>query len=287
MNRSTVDVLIPAYNAAARIGRAIRSLRAQSLRDWRAVIVDDGSTDDTAEVVRRFGDDRLVVVRSPRNLGRGRARALGLTQCTARYVALLDADDWCLPERLERLVAALEAGAGPAYAGSAAIIADGQGRASLGRGPRKDSRLPVGWNWDPAIVLHPTLCLRRIVFQHVKYSPSRISEDFGMVRRLTGRFAGLVLAEPLYVYDEEQSQTAHKYYLSSLEVLHVTWGSTPSLAKRLGAAGVVAAKVSAYGLLSLFGLKRYAVFRHTWPIPASVQERVAQLGRSFQTSTIS
>jgi glycosyltransferase involved in cell wall biosynthesis len=280
--RPSVDVLIPAHNAAGFIGRAIRSLRAQTLPDWRAVIVDDGSTDGTAAVVRAFGDERLCLVTCPRNQGRGGARRLGLGHCTAPYVALLDADDWCLPNRLQRLVAALQGDPGIAYAGSASVVMQMDGAVAGRRGPAQDERLPAGWRWDPERLFHPTLCLRREVFEQAPYSPARYSEDFVMLLRLCRRFHGCTLGEALYVYEEGASQTAMKYALKSREVARVLWQETGSLPARLGATAVIASKVAAFGAASLLGLQGRLLRERTQPLPAGAVERVLKLRSDYQ-----
>lgn len=277
MTRSAVDVLIPAYNAAATIRRAIRSLQAQTCPDWRAVIVDDGSTDETAGIVGRFGDDRLHLVRSPRNLGRGRARTLGLSQCTSPYLALLDADDWCLPDRLERLIGVLEAEPDLAYVGSASAVADTAGRIVGQRGMQREEHFPAGWRWDPMRLFHPTLCLRRAVFRHVTYSPARYSEDFVMLLHLSRGFAGRALAEILYVYEEGSSQNAWKYMLKSREVARVLWHEPDPLPVRLRALLLITAKVALHGAVSLAGLQSMALKERTGPVDAAARERIERL----------
>ncbi len=268
---------MPAYNASATLGRALRSLQAQTLPDWRAVIVDDGSSDDTAALVQRFGDERLRLVRSERNLGRGRARTLGVSQCSAPYVALLDADDWCLPERLERLVGVLEADAGLMYAGSASAVIGADGRVAGRRGPESDQLLIAGWRWDPERLFHPTVCLRRSAFKTVAYSTARYSEDFILLLHLCRQFGGRTLAEALYAYEEGASQTARKYALKSLEVARVLWGEPDPLAARLASLAKTGAKVAAYGLISLAGLQRKALKERTQPMGAAARERIERL----------
>lgn len=105
-----VDVVMPAYNAAATIAEAIRSLQVQTLSDIGMIIVDDGSTDQTGAIVKELAaaDERIRVVTQP-NRGIVEARNEALRQCGAEYVACLDADDIAAPDRLERQVAYLDA----------------------------------------------------------------------------------------------------------------------------------------------------------------------------------
>jgi glycosyltransferase involved in cell wall biosynthesis len=101
-------VVIPAYNAGRFLGEALECLRAQRLRDWRAVVVDDGSTDSTLATAQRFADPRFVVLHQE-NRGVSAARNRGLAEVDSPFVVFLDADDRLLPDSLERFVSALEA----------------------------------------------------------------------------------------------------------------------------------------------------------------------------------
>jgi succinoglycan biosynthesis protein ExoO len=105
-----VSVLLPAYNVAACIERAIRSALDQSLAPAEVVVVDDGSTDSTCEVVSRLGknDTRIKLVRQPVNRGPAAARNLGIERASGDWIAILDADDAFLRHRLGYLVDAAE-----------------------------------------------------------------------------------------------------------------------------------------------------------------------------------
>lgn len=102
-----VSVIIPAYNSAATVADAIGSVFAQSRRDFELIAVNDGSTDDTEEILRKFGEP-LKVISQP-NAGAAAARNKGLAAARGTYVAFLDADDFWHPELLARLVPVLEA----------------------------------------------------------------------------------------------------------------------------------------------------------------------------------
>jgi teichuronic acid biosynthesis glycosyltransferase TuaG len=101
----TVSVIIPAYNAEAFLARAIRSVEAQTFRDFEVVVVDDGSTDGTADVARGFSSVRYV---RGAHLGEAGARNRGLEEAAGELVAFVDADDEWLPEKLARQVAFME-----------------------------------------------------------------------------------------------------------------------------------------------------------------------------------
>ena len=110
--RSDVAVIIAVYNGERFLAEAIRSALAQTVAPFEIIVVDDGSTDGSAEIARRF-DVRYYY--QP-NAGVGAARNAGLEMATGSFVAFLDADDrWCL-EKLERQLAALKACPAASYA---------------------------------------------------------------------------------------------------------------------------------------------------------------------------
>jgi len=92
MSRPVVRIIMPAYNAERFIERAVESILAQSFSEWELVIVDDGSSDRTAEVISQLCDERISLIRQ-NNAGPEAARQRGFAGCQAEFVARMDADD--------------------------------------------------------------------------------------------------------------------------------------------------------------------------------------------------
>lgn len=109
-DKPLVSVIVPAYNYGRFIGATLESLQAQTLTNWECLVVDDGSTDDTADVVARFArtDSRIKLLRQQNRL-QAAARNYGLEQMSGKYVQFLDADDLLEPRKFERQVEYLEA----------------------------------------------------------------------------------------------------------------------------------------------------------------------------------
>jgi glycosyltransferase involved in cell wall biosynthesis len=103
-----LSVVIPVHNAERSIAATVRSALLSDLSDLEVVVVDDGSDDRSAEVVRNIGDPRVVVLQIPASGGPARPRNVGIAQARAPYVALLDADDLLKPDKLSAAVQALE-----------------------------------------------------------------------------------------------------------------------------------------------------------------------------------
>lgn len=100
--RPAVTVVIPTFNRASIVGRAIRSVLGQTCQDWELIVVDDGSTDGTEPVVTGLSDNRIKYLRHDRKRGGGAARNTGLRYARGDYVAFLDSDDEWLPEKLQK-----------------------------------------------------------------------------------------------------------------------------------------------------------------------------------------
>lgn len=103
-----ISIMMPCYNAGASVSVALASLAAQTYQDWECIVIDDGSTDHTASIIRAFEDPRIRYFRSERNLGRGHAQALALEHARGEFLANLDADDWMYPDKLECQVECLD-----------------------------------------------------------------------------------------------------------------------------------------------------------------------------------
>jgi glycosyltransferase involved in cell wall biosynthesis len=106
-----VSVVIPLYNSAATLRRAVASALAQSLRDIEVLIVDDGSRDESLPLAHQLAaeDPRVRVIALPENRGKPHAMNVAIAAARGTWTAVLDADDWYAPDRLETLVTAGEA----------------------------------------------------------------------------------------------------------------------------------------------------------------------------------
>ena len=102
-----VSVITPAYDAAEFLPDALRSVQTQTLSDWEHILVDDGSTDGSLELIQEAAaaDPRIRLLRTQGRSGPARARNQGLECASGKYAAFLDADDLWLPQKLKHCVA--------------------------------------------------------------------------------------------------------------------------------------------------------------------------------------
>ena len=124
----TVSILTPVRNGAEVVGRAIRSVQAQTMADWEMILVDDGSEDDTvAQILALAADDpRVHLLRHETGAGAAAARNSALAAARGRYVAFLDADDaWAADKLALQLALMAKTGAGLCYTGFTRISGTG------------------------------------------------------------------------------------------------------------------------------------------------------------------
>lgn len=123
------SVIIPAKNAGSTLAEALDSLLAQSDPDWQALIINDGSTDETADLIKVYAQrDRRFIGLHGTGAGASGARNIGIAHATGQRVLFLDSDDWIDPRFLDLMNAALDAapGAVAAYCGYYLVMPDGQ-----------------------------------------------------------------------------------------------------------------------------------------------------------------
>jgi glycosyltransferase involved in cell wall biosynthesis len=144
-----VTVLIAEYNAGPFLAAAIDSVLAQTFSDFELMVVDDASTDGSRGIVEGYREPRVRLIVNDRNLGAGGARNRGLAAISSEYVAFLDGDDLCFPQRLARQVAYLDEHLEVAAVGAQARLIDIAGR-TIGDVRRPVTELGIRW-WRIAL----------------------------------------------------------------------------------------------------------------------------------------
>jgi glycosyltransferase involved in cell wall biosynthesis len=191
---------MPVFNGGPYLSTAIESVLAQTFEDYELVIVDDGSTDGSADVIAGFSRDPRVRAFRKENSGISDALNLGLAQARGDWVARLDADDIMLPRRLERQIAFVLADSEIVAAGSYYDIIDAAGRrcATLRPLPRDRDELQRFLDArEPLTFTHPTMIYRRHIAAALggyrrEYEPC---EDIELFARMLA-MSGVILIQP-------------------------------------------------------------------------------------------
>ncbi len=206
-SRPMFSIVVPVYNRADKIMPTLASLQAQTLRDFEALIVDDGSKDGEAleAAVAGLGDDRFRYIRTP-NRGASAARNTGFDAARAAYVALLDSDDQFLPEKLARGAEVLAGCDEPVMLFTQIAMDRGGGTYWMKppRGPapgeRIDEYMLCGRGWTPtSTMILPTDVARQVRFD--ESLPSSQDTDFAIRCASTG-MKFIYLPEALSIGDD-------------------------------------------------------------------------------------
>lgn len=207
-----VTVLMPVYNRADYVGEAIGSVLAQTYSDFELLVIDDASSDGSAEVVEGFADPRLRLVRNDANLGGAKIRNRGLALARGTYVAMLDSDDRAEPRRLSRQVAFLDAH--PSYALIGANKRSLGGMRSLGQGLKRRPLSPADVRARLLFrncIAHTSIMGRTAILRDYGYDDYfPVAQDFELFVRLAETHAIANLPDVLVRYRRHAGQASRR-----------------------------------------------------------------------------
>jgi glycosyltransferase involved in cell wall biosynthesis len=208
-----VSVLMAAHDAERFLRPALESVLRQTMTDLELVVVDDGSSDGTAEILASIDDPRLVIVRNEERLGLAASLNHALDRARGSHVARLDADDIALPGRLERQVERMREQPELGVVGSAILEIDDAGRAGVVHAMPLS---PAAVRWAALFsspFYHPTVLLdRELLDRHaLRYDTSYPeSEDYELWARLLQVADGANVPEPLVLYRVHAAQATQR-----------------------------------------------------------------------------
>ncbi|HWP59933.1 MAG TPA: glycosyltransferase [Candidatus Acidoferrales bacterium] len=200
MAEPKVSVLMPVYNGERYVREALESVLAQSFGDFEFIIVDDGSTDRTDEILEQYRDPRIVRLRQPANLGIVAALNRGLEAARGELIARHDADDIALPDRLRRQANFMDRHPEVVLLGSAyAVIGEDGAQMHVARPPLADEAI----RWQ--MLFHNSFCHASVMVRKdvlraraLSYDPGcKHAEDYDLWSRVLAFGAGANLEAPL------------------------------------------------------------------------------------------
>ena len=206
---------MPVYNGADFITEAVQSILGQTYSDFELLIINDGSTDNTSELIRRFTDRRLRLIDHPANAGLITRLNEGLSLARGRFIARMDADDIAFPQRLARQM--------EVFNNDPQVIACGSWYYSFTVSKKKLHVVKGGDAYLKSLLLfatcfnHPTVMFRNVV--DLRFDPSKQhAEDYAFWTRLAERGAFHIINEPLLFYRIHPKQITERFSVKQKQV---------------------------------------------------------------------
>ena len=223
-------VIIPLYNKAPYVRKAVESVVRQTFGDWELVVVDDGSTDESSAIVAGFTDSRIRLVRQE-NAGVAVARNQGVAESTAQNITFLDADDWWEPTFLEEMARVIERHPDAGIYGTGYYI--------VKNGKKRVAPIGVSESFTEGVINYCqvyaktlcmpltsiTVCIPRKVFAEAGGFPSGITlgEDFLLWLRIALTNKVVLLNQPLANYNQDVDIVYRGTHHLHIPEQHMLW----------------------------------------------------------------
>lgn len=202
-----VTVLMPVFNGEKYLVQAIDSILSQTYKNFEFLIIDDGSTDKSIKIIKKYKDPRIRLVRNKKNIGLIKTLNKGLSLARGKYIARMDCDDISLPKRLEKQVRFMEQHPDIGVCGTALKLINKN----------------VTWYYptDPdffkckllftCCIAHPTVMFRKSVIENMKYRKYEHAEDYYLWVTLSEKTKMATLPDVLLKYRLHPNQISKKY----------------------------------------------------------------------------
>ena len=214
MNDQKVSFLIGVYNESSRIRDCLDSVKQQTYPNIEIVIADDGSTDDTVEVIKNYikenNDLDIKLVENEENIGLTKSLNKGIEHCSGKYIARLDADNVCLPERVGKQVDFLEKNNDFALVGSFNNKKFTDGREDINKfevSPEKIKKNLI----HSCQMTHSSIMVRADILKEYRYNEKyKTSQDYELYVRLAQKWKIGAIPEPLVVSEVRSDSISGK-----------------------------------------------------------------------------
>ena len=211
MDSPLVTILMPVYNAERFLKRAIDSILSQTYKNIEFLIIHDGSTDSSLEIIRSYKDDRIVLVENDKNRGLIYSLNIGLERSKGKYIARMDADDVSFPERIKKQCNFLEKNLNVGILGT--YIQDESKFKVYANSKLNSNELKARVIFNN-IFNHPTIMFRNSFLREnkISYNPDYThAEDYNLWLFSLKQTEFAILNEPLLFYENHQTQVSYIY----------------------------------------------------------------------------
>ena len=202
-----ISVVIPTYNRAGKLVEAVQSVFSQTYSDYEIIISDDGSTDNTAEIIQQFGDSRVRYLKNEHSGLPSVARNIALKAAEGKYIAFLDSDDLWLPDKLKEQVAVLDKHPEVGLVCSNAYCIDRQGKRAQQlyqeQGFGKSGLVFLDLLERNFVITSTAMARREVLMQAGGFpdaSELQVGEDYALWLRIASSWSVKYLSEPLAEY---------------------------------------------------------------------------------------
>ncbi len=208
-HRTIVSIVTPSYNCGRYLRTTIDSVLAQTYQDWEMLIVDDGSTDNSVEIINSYDDERIKLLRML-HIGAAEARNMALREAKGKYVAFLDSDDVWLPEKLEKQVAFMQENDYDfSYAEYYKMTQEGERIPQIVSGPARVSKnMMYMYCWPGCL----TVMFNREKVGLVQIPNLMRNNDYAIWLRIAHKAECHLLKEPLAVYRLRYNSISRQSY---------------------------------------------------------------------------
>jgi glycosyltransferase involved in cell wall biosynthesis len=282
MTSPLISIILPVYNGAATLSDAIRSILEQTFKNYEILLLDDGSTDSSLNVARTFSDLRLRVIHDRANHGLAYRLNQGIDLARGRYIARMDQDDICFPERFAKQLAFLEAHPDIDLLGCRAIVfRSAQNIVGLMPFHGATHEEICASPWNSIRLVHPSWMGRTEWFRHYHYRIPEVvlAEDQELLLRAYPESRFACLGEVLLAYRRERFRLnktlLQRFSLLGMQLSHFTrrheWSSATM------SVSLTFIKILVDCVAALPGCERLFFLRMAEPIPHSVVEKFRSL----------
>jgi heptosyltransferase-2 len=223
-----ISIIMPTYNRAAYIGETIRSILTQTYQNWELIIIDDGSEDNTEDIIKRIGDERIRFYKAGRVAINGKIKNIGIEKAKGELIAFIDSDDLWAETKLEKQVTALQE-----YHEAGFSLTGGFNFRNIYQPIDFFYKQREGLRYGDIFIsifkseistTTPSLILRKECFSIVgRFDESKPFSDIDFIIKLAGAFKAVILYQPLLfrrLHDENDSSANWiKGYLQGISLI--------------------------------------------------------------------